>query len=171
MPELWLGRVGKASECLCPVERWICAGTDGLRRLELLHGPGRLCAQLAPVATVLSDFPPESTARPYRYYIARAARNLSGWRPISFYLLFAILIVVVLGLGIVNVRDEPRQFAFYLIVLFVFFFVVMARAIMDCVEIWRRSFSEHERLYKDTLGEDEFVGRLARSVEDRHQSR
>ena len=121
----------------------------------------------------MSDIPPdvpESAARPFRYYVARAAQNLAGWRPASFYLLLAMLIVTVLGLGIVRVRDNPHQFALYLILLFVFFFVVMARAIMDCMEIWRRSFSERERLYKDTLGDDEFVGRLARSVEHRHDS-
>lgn len=121
----------------------------------------------------MTDIPPdapESAARPMRYYFARAAQTLSGWRPASFYLLLAMLIVTVLGLGIIRVRDDPRQFAQYLILLFVFFFVVIARAIIDCMEIWRRSFSERERLYKDTLGDDEFVGRLARSVEHRHDS-
>lgn len=113
---------------------------------------------------------PESTARPLHYYVFRAAKNLSSWRPASYYLLFAILIVLVLGLGIVRVREDPRQFALYLTLLFVFFFVVIARAIMDCVDIWRRSFTERERLFKDTLGEDEFVGRLARSVKHRHES-
>lgn len=115
--------------------------------------------------------PQESAARPMRYYIARAARNLTGWRPVSFYLMIAIAIVMVLGLGIVRVRDNPYQFAFYLSILFVFFFFVIARAIMDCFEIWRRGFSEHERLYKDTLGDDEFVGRLSRSVEHRQETR
>jgi len=122
----------------------------------------------------MTDTPPESSessARPMRYYIARAARNLSGWRPVSFYLLFAMLIVMVLGLGMLRVRDDPRQFGLYLILLFVFFFVVIARAIMDCMEIWRRSFAERERLFKDTLGEDEFVGKLARSVEHQNESR
>ena len=119
----------------------------------------------------MTDTPPESSARPMRYYISRAARNIASWRPASFYLLLAVLIVTVLGLGIIRVRDDPRQFAQYLILLFVFFFFVIARAIMDCMEIWRRSFAERERLYKETLGEDEFVGRLARSVGHRHDSR
>lgn len=115
--------------------------------------------------------PPESSARPMRYYISRAARNLSGWRSVSFYLMLAMLIVTVLGLGIIRVREDPRQFGLYLILLFVFFFVVIARAIVDCMDIWRRNFSERERLYKETLGEDEFVGQLARSVDDHRKSR
>jgi len=177
VPQLRISIGGQIAQCVCTDERHADArsSADFLRRFGMLHEPGRLRAKLAlPTELLMSDSPqepPESSARPWRYYVSRAARNISSWRPASFYLLLAILIVTVLGLGIIRVRDDPQQFAIYLILLFVFFFVVIARAIVDCMEIWRRSFSEHERLYKDTLGEDEFVGKLSRSVEHNHESR
>jgi hypothetical protein len=175
--QLRISICGPVAQCFCADERHADARSraDVLRRFGLLYGPGRLRAKLALHTgyrmTDGSQEPPESSARPWRYYVTRAARNISKWRPASFYLLLAILIVTVLGLGIIRVRDDPQQFAIYLILLFVFFFVVIARAIMDCMEIWRRSFSEHQRLYKDTLGEDEFVGKLSRSVDHHHESR
>ena len=113
----------------------------------------------------------ESASRPMSYWLSRAWRNVSSWRPASFYLLFAILVVMVLGLQMITVRDDPKQFALYLTLMLVFFFVVIARAMVDCVEIWRRGFSERERLFKDTLGDDEFVAKLSERVEQGRDSR
>ena len=83
----------------------------------------------------------------------------------------AILAVMVLGLRMVSVRDDPKQFALYLTLMLVFFFGVIARAIVDCIEIWRRGFAERERLFKDTLGDDEFVAKLSERVEQGRDSR
>lgn len=87
-------------------------------------------------------------------------------RTASFYLLFAMLAVVLLGLQIIYVWDNPRQFALFLSLNFVFFFVVMFRAIVDFFEILRNHFREREKVFRSTLGEEEFVARLGRRVSE-----
>jgi len=90
-------------------------------------------------------------------------------RPVSFYLLLAIIVALLLGLQIVHVRDNPRQFAFLLSLLFIFFFAVMVRAIVDFGDIFRRHVSEHEQVYKATLGEEQFASELGRRVSEKHE--
>jgi len=90
-------------------------------------------------------------------------------RPFSFYLLLAIIVVLLLGLQIIHVKENPRQFAFLLSLLFIFFFAVMVRAIVDFGEIAKRHVSKREKLYRTTLGDDEFVSELGRRVAEKRE--
>jgi hypothetical protein len=99
-------------------------------------------------------------------HLRKAWRESNRSRPFSFYLLLAIIGVLVLGLQIVHLRDDPRQFAFVLSLLFIFFFAVMVRAIVDFAEITKRHMSEREKVYRTTLGDDEFVSELGRRVSE-----
>ena len=96
----------------------------------------------------------------------RVWRGPSSRRPSSFYLLIAIFIVALLGVQVVRVRDNPRQFALFLGLLFLFFFVVIFRAILDCFEIWRGHFRECERAFRETVGEETFVKKLGENVRE-----
>ncbi len=100
-------------------------------------------------------------------HFRKAWKDANRSRPFSFYLLLAIIVVLLLGLQIVHVRDNPRQFAFLLSLLFIFFFAVMVRAIVDFGEITRTHFAERHKLYRTTLGEDEFVSELGRRVAEK----
>lgn len=93
-----------------------------------------------------------------------AWRHARGRRPASSYLLLAILAVALLGVQFVHIRDDPRKFAFFLSLNFIFFFVVLFRALVDFFEIARDHFRERERLFRTTLGDEEFVEQLGRRV-------
>jgi len=87
-------------------------------------------------------------------------------RPASAYLLIAMIVVLLLGYQMVNFRDDPRRFALFLILMFVFFFAVMLRAIIDFFEIARNHVRERGKLFKTTIGEKEFIGELGRRVSE-----
>lgn len=100
-------------------------------------------------------------------YFLRSMRSKSGYRPVSFYLLVAMLVVVCLGAPLLRSVGDPSRFAFFLSLYFIFFFVVLIRAIFDFMEIARRHFRERQRVYKDTLGEDAFVSQLSHRVAEK----
>ena len=102
-------------------------------------------------------------------HVRNVLAEMNRTRPFSFYLLIAMIVVLLLGVQIVHVRDNPRQFAFFLSLLFVFFFAVMVRAIVDFVEIVRSHFSEGERIFRSTLGEEEFIAELGRRVNEKRE--
>jgi hypothetical protein len=64
---------------------------------------------------------------------------------------------------------SPKRFVFYLSALFVFFLVVLHRALVDFMEIARNHFHESERVYKTTLGDREFVDQLRAGIEKSRQ--
>lgn len=96
----------------------------------------------------------------------RAIRASRTRVPVSFYLLIAIVIVLLLGAQMVLVRDDPRRFAFYLVLMFTFFFIVIFRAVVDGIEIAKKHFRERENLFHDTLGDADFVSELGKRVEE-----
>jgi hypothetical protein len=103
-------------------------------------------------------------------HVRKVAGDMNRARPASAYLLIAIVVVLLLGQQIVYVRSDPRRYAFFLSLLFVFFFVVIFRAVIDCVEIAKRHFSEREKLFQTTIGEKDFAAELGRRVaENRHE--
>ncbi len=85
-------------------------------------------------------------------------------RPVSAYLLLAIMIVVALSTQVVHIYDEPLRFAVFLSINFVFFFLVMARAIVECGDILRNYLPAREQIFKETLGDEAFVAQLHRHL-------
>lgn len=85
-------------------------------------------------------------------------------RPPSFYLLLAMIVMLVLGARIIQVRDDPRQFALFLSLYFIFFFVLIFRAVFDAFEIARDHFRKKEGLFRETFAADGFADRLGSSV-------
>lgn len=97
-------------------------------------------------------------------HVKKVLRDMNATRPFSFYLLLAILAFVLLGSRMELIREEPRRYAFFLCLNFVFFFVVLFRAVIDAVEIVRQHFREQRRLFQKTLGDSEFANELGRRV-------
>lgn len=83
---------------------------------------------------------------------------------VSLLLMGAIVIVVLFGVQVVYIRDDPKHMAFFLSLNFIFFIVVLYRAIMECLEIARDHFREKEQLFRSTLGDEEFIADLGRRV-------
>ena len=102
-------------------------------------------------------------------HFSRAMRRARDRRPFSVYLILAMFAVVLLGAQIAFVRDDPKRFALFLSLNFIFFFVVMYRAIVDALEIFRRHFRARENLYQETIGEESFVSELGRRTSEEEQ--
>jgi hypothetical protein len=99
--------------------------------------------------------------RSLRGYFREAwRRHSAGRRPLSLYLLLAIILVLLLGTQMFEVLADPVQFAFFLTVLLVFLFLVIYLAITECAAILRGQVGAQSRAYQDTLGEDAFVSDL-----------
>ncbi len=115
----------------------------------------------------LSKYPPPKTLG---MHVRKVLREMNRRRPASAYLLVAMIIVLLLGNQIVHVRENPKLYTVVLSLMFVFFFVVILVAVIDCVEIVKRSFAEHHKLYQSTRGEKDFAAELGRRVaENRHE--
>jgi hypothetical protein len=100
-------------------------------------------------------------------HLCRAWGRFHSGHTVSLFLLFAIVVVLLLGTQIVHLQDNPKGFALVLILMFVFFFVAIFLAVLEIVDIRRRHFSERERLYRMTLGEEEFLRELRSRVSTR----
>ena len=83
---------------------------------------------------------------------------------VSLLLMAAIVVVVLFGVQIVYIRDDPKHLAFFLSLNFIFFFVVLYRALVECLEIVRDHFRETEQVFRSTLGDEEFIADLGRRV-------
>ncbi len=94
--------------------------------------------------------------------------TLSHW-PLSFYLLLLIPLAMVFAVPAFYTKENPEKFALHLALLFVFLFVVVIRAFVDVLEVARRVFSEKQRVFRKTIGEDEFVHELGRRVDREKQ--
>ena len=93
-------------------------------------------------------------------HFREGARKAHSERPASFYLLLAIPVVLLLGARMTRSLDNPVRFAFYLSVVFVFFLVVILRAVVDFFEIAKRHFHEREQLFRTTFGDEEFIAQV-----------
>jgi hypothetical protein len=98
-------------------------------------------------------------------HIRDARRRIRRSRPLSFYLLVAMAIVL-LGGGLLApaVDDRPRLFFAYLAALFLFLFVVMAFAIRDGCRILRHYVRDSKDIYPTTLGDQAFTAQLAQRI-------
>ena len=101
-----------------------------------------------------------------RGYFREALRQANAWRPVSFYFLLAIPVVLLLGAQMFRFEDNPARFALVLSLTFVFFGIVLLRAVMDLFEISRRSLREHRNTWAETLGEAEFIQELGGRVRE-----
>ena len=105
-----------------------------------------------------------------RMHVRKAWADVSKYRPTSFYLLLAIIVVLLLGLQIAGYREDPKRSVFVLCCLFVFFFAVMVFAILEAGQILRRHLKDKRQLWQSTLGEEEFLAELGKRVRERRDS-
>lgn len=84
-------------------------------------------------------------------------------RPLSFYMLLSIPVVLVLALNLFQSFHDPMRFAFGLSVLFVFLGVVLIRAFLDISALTRELLAARRQTYKETLGDEEFLEELRAS--------
>jgi hypothetical protein len=101
-------------------------------------------------------------------YFKEAFRRQNARRPLSFYLMLAIIVVLLLGLQMAHYRDNPRRFALVLSAMFIFFVVVVWRASVEAMEIFRQGYREERELYRSTLGNREFAEELGKRVAERN---
>ena len=87
-------------------------------------------------------------------------------RPASFYLLLSIPVVLILAVKLAQARDNPRSFFLFLALLFTFFIVIIIRALIDFIEITRKNMVEQKRIFRATIGEDEFLASLKTKDDD-----
>jgi hypothetical protein len=99
-----------------------------------------------------------------------ALRERRAWLPVSFYMLLAIPVVLLLGLPLFR-NATPARFAMALSILFIFFGIVLIRAIMDIFEITRRHYREHRAAYAETVGDAGFVADLGARVRRERSAR
>ncbi len=103
-------------------------------------------------------------------HVRNVWRNIAKHRPTSFYLLLAIIVVLLLGLQIAEYRENPKQSVFVLCCLFVFFFAVMVFAVLEAGQIVRGHLKEKRELWHSTLGEEEFLAELGKRVRQHRDS-
>ena len=108
------------------------------------------------------NLPPQKTLW---MYFREGLQRANARRPVSFYLLLAIPVALVLGAQVLSASDTPRRFALYLGLLFLFLLAVLVCAVADFFDIARRHLSESHGVFRTTLGESEFVSRLGERVD------
>lgn len=89
-----------------------------------------------------------------------AYRNVAASRPTSFYLLFALLAIALLGSQVYFIRRDPERLGLFLALNFTVCFVVIFIALLDCRDIIRRTLRERRRAFRETLGDDAFLKRM-----------
>lgn len=82
-------------------------------------------------------------------------------RSISFYMLVLMPVVLMLGLQMAELRDQPWRFAGVLTLLFLFCGVVLCLAVADIFRGIRIHLREHHAAFRDTLGDEEFFKELS----------
>jgi len=92
-------------------------------------------------------------------------------RPLSFYLLLLVPLVLLLGVHIADYRDSPLRFATMLGLMFVFFLLITIRAFNDLFGMIRRHRAEKRNLYLETIGDKAFVESLGAKVRDNDKER
>ena len=104
--------------------------------------------------------------RTLREHLWHGVATAHGRRPLSFYLLLTIPIVLLLALHLFQTSDDPRRLALGLSLLFLFLGVLLIRALLDILGLVRRLIAEHHRTYKETLGDEAFLEALRTSRGD-----
>lgn len=105
--------------------------------------------------------------RTLRQHFWRGTVDAHRRRPVSFYMLLSIPVVLLLALGFFQTPGDPRRFAFGLAILFIFLGVVLIRACHDILALTRELLSERRQSYKETLGDEAFLESLRDRGRDR----
>jgi len=98
--------------------------------------------------------------RTLRQHLWQGLKNAQRRRPLSFYLLLSIPVVLLLAVDLFRARDDPQRLAFGLSILFVFLGVVLIGALLDMLSIFRETFVCMRKSYRETLGDEEFLEEL-----------
>lgn len=85
-------------------------------------------------------------------------------RPLSFYLLLLIPVVLLLGAHMGAYRHAPKRFAFLLTLLLVFFWLVISWALTDFFKLWRKHCRAKRTVWMETIGDQDFARRLGDEV-------
>lgn len=97
-------------------------------------------------------------------YVRNALREARARRPASFYFLLAIPLVLILGVHMIEFRENPVRFLLVLSLLFLFFGIVALRAVADLFDIARRHV--REKPFQETLGDADFISELGNRVRE-----
>ena len=104
-------------------------------------------------------------------YFREGFRRANASRPVSFYLLLAIPVALILGAQVLRSSETPTRFAFYLGLLFLFLLAILVCAVADFFDIARRHLSDARKVFRTTLGETGFLNQLGERVDaerDKH---
>ncbi len=85
-------------------------------------------------------------------------------RPVSFYMLLSVPVVLVLGARLFEYREDIGRFRAVLSLLLLFFLIISIQAVRDFFAITRRHFHESRGVYLETLGDREFIDKLGHRV-------
>ena len=97
---------------------------------------------------------------PYRMIFMKTVRELFRRLPMSFYLILAIILMLVLGAPGFADLDDPRKLAFTMVVFLIFFGAVVYRALIDAFDIARKHYREGATLISDVFERDGFAQQL-----------
>ena len=98
---------------------------------------------------------------------ARVWAQLARRRPrhrVSMFLMLAMTVALVLGVQIVEIRDDPKRLAWFLALYFVFFLMVIGRAVFELFDIVREHVRDREAIFRRTFAEGDFATELGRRV-------
>ena len=102
-----------------------------------------------------SDDIPRTRISPF-YIVVRIIQELFHRLPVSFYLLLATIVMLLLGVKGFTDLEDPRKLAFTMVVFMIFFAAVVYRALVDAVDIARKHFREDGALMNDVFERDGF---------------
>ncbi len=88
-------------------------------------------------------------------------------RPLSFYLLLLIPVVLLLGAHIFHPPISPVRFTLVLTLILIFLWLISAWAVNDFFFLWRKHRVEKRKVYLETIGNPEFAEQLGRRVKKR----
>lgn len=83
---------------------------------------------------------------------------------VSLFLLIAMVVVLLLGVQFVEIQDDPKRLAWFLTLYFVFFLIVIGRAIFEMLDIVREHVRERESVFRKAFHEGDFPEELGRRV-------
>ena len=98
--------------------------------------------------------------RSLRQHFWQGLKKAQRRRPLSFYLLLSIPVVLILAVDLFRAKDDPQRLALGLSLLFLFLGAILMGALLDILSLFRESFTGSRRSYRETLGDEEFLAQL-----------